>query len=72
MTGYLPVAIFLGLIVAFGVVALLAATRRSVGWSLTAVVLVCILYAWLGAYIPGSAGHSGSCLKTPQRHWSLK
>ena len=48
---------------ACAVVALLEATRRSVGWSLMAVVLVCILYAWLGAHIPGPAGHSGYSLK---------
>ncbi|MCL6554389.1 MAG: TRAP transporter fused permease subunit, partial [Firmicutes bacterium] len=60
-------------------VLILEATRRVIGWTLPALVLVIIGYAVLGQYIPGSWGHAGFGLRdvlgylylTSDGMWSL-
>jgi TRAP transporter 4TM/12TM fusion protein len=60
-------------------VLILEATRRVIGWTLPALVLVMIGYAVLGQYIPGSWGHAGFGLRdvlgylylTSDGMWSL-
>ncbi|MBK5103632.1 MAG: TRAP transporter permease [Burkholderiales bacterium] len=38
---------------------LLEATRRSIGWSIVILAIAFLLYAYLGNYLPGAAGHRG-------------
>ncbi|MGM8366244.1 TRAP transporter permease [Virgibacillus sp. W0181] len=53
---YTSVDMVLGII---AVILLLEATRRALGWALPIITILFILYAFLGPYIPGMAGHSG-------------
>ena len=48
--------------VALGVVAtllVLEATRRAIGWPMTLIALLFLLYAFLGPYVPGVFSHKG-------------
>lgn len=40
------------------IVLVIEATRRTVGWALTSIVLLLILYTFLGQYLPGTFQHS--------------
>ena len=53
---FTSIDIVLGVI---AVILLLEATRRSLGWALLIITILFILYAFLGPYIPGMAGHGG-------------
>ncbi len=46
----------------FLVIAVLEATRRSVGWGMVVVCLVAIGYAFFGDLIPGQFGHTGTTI----------
>ncbi|HHY38347.1 MAG TPA: TRAP transporter permease [Clostridia bacterium] len=55
----LPVEIVGGLI---GIIILLEATRRVLGWGFTGVALAFVAYAFMGPYLPGILFHSGVSL----------
>jgi TRAP transporter 4TM/12TM fusion protein len=52
----LPLDIIMGVVT---ILLILEATRRSTGWALPILVVVCILYAFFGAYLPDPFGHRG-------------
>ncbi len=41
------------------VLLVLEAGRRTMGWSITSVLLICLAYLFLGQYLPWSVAHSG-------------
>lgn len=55
----------------FLVVAVLEATRRSVGWGMVVVCLVAIGYAFFGDLIPGQFGHTGTTMVRMAEQLSL-
>lgn len=52
----LPMDIIMGIIT---ILLILEATRRSTGYSLPILVIICIIYAMYGAYLPDPWGHRG-------------
>ena len=50
---------------------LLDATRRTIGWSISILAIIFLLYALLGSYLPGEAGHRGYSLHRIMSHLYL-
>jgi len=48
--------LYLGIVI---ILVLLEATRRSIGWAIVILAIAFLLYAYLGNYLPGAAGHRG-------------
>ena len=50
---------------------LLEATRRSIGWALPLVSVVCVVYAYFGPYLPLGLGHRGYDIERLASHLFL-
>ena len=50
---------------------LLDATRRTIGWPIAILAITFLLYALLGSYLPGEAGHRGYSLSRVMSHLYL-
>ncbi|WP_017574278.1 TRAP transporter permease [Nocardiopsis kunsanensis] len=51
-----------------GILVLLEATRRAVGWVMVVLVSLFMYYAWLGPLIPGEFGHTGATVQRIATH----
>ena len=58
-------------VASIGLVLLLEATRRAVGWPMSVLALLFILYAMFGAYLPDVVAHKGASLNRMLSHMWL-
>ena len=63
--GYENIDWIMGLL---GILVLLEATRRAVGWIMVVLVSLFMYYAWLGPLIPGDFGHTGATIQRIATH----
>lgn len=63
--GYEDIDWIMGLL---GILVLLEATRRAVGWIMVILVSLFMYYAWLGPLIPGDFGHTGATVQRIATH----
>lgn len=63
--GYEDIDWIMGLL---GILVLLEATRRAVGWIMVILVSLFMYYAWLGPLIPGDFGHTGATIQRIATH----
>ncbi|MBM3212254.1 TRAP transporter permease, partial [Candidatus Poribacteria bacterium] len=58
----------------FGLIAILLvieATRRTIGWDLPVLAILCLIYAYFGPYMPGFLSHRGYSIKRIIEHLYL-